>query len=171
MTRRDADREGWAWSESYQATTKWLRSYDNLQMTFLCRKGHDAYTKKFMPHSEIDYSKLQPGAFYQGDHHECDFWVEHDGKQLRPWLTVWQDLRTRAIVGWHLGPVPHQDAILAALRRALSDWAIPERMRIDNGRDYTSQLVAGNTRSERDKLRRALGRDWQNILRPKALCR
>jgi hypothetical protein len=44
-----------------------------------------------------------PGA----DHHRCDVWVRHAGKHVRPWLTCWEDVRSRKIVGWAVqaGPV------------------------------------------------------------------
>jgi len=117
-----------------------------------------------MMYNDIDYSLIDPGQLYQTDHHECDFWIEHGGKQLRPWLTVVQDMRSRAIVGWNLGPVPHQDAILSAYLMAFRSWALPERLRIDNGSDYASRLLAGVTKATRDRLHRQHGSDWRRVL-------
>jgi len=36
--------------------------------------------------------------------------------QLRPWLTAIRDSQSRAIVGWHVGISPQQDAIIASMR-------------------------------------------------------
>ena len=164
VTRDAAEREGWAWPASTSATVKWLNKHDNLALTCLMRDGPDTWCRKYMPHLEVDYTLIEPGELYQTDHHQCDFWVEHDGKQLRPWLTAVQDARSRCIVGWHLGPSPHQDAIIAAYLMAFRDWAISAALRIDNGRDFASELLAGVTKAQRDQLRRKYGPDWRKVL-------
>jgi len=164
-TVREARRNGWQWPAAYTATTRWLRATDDLSLTCLMRDGKDAWCRRYMPHNEIDYSLIGPGQLYQTDHHQCDFWVEHEGKQLRPWLTAVEDLSSRAIVGWHLGPVPHQDAIIAAYLMAFRDWSVPERLRIDNGKDYASELLTGVTKATRDRLRVEYGRDWVKVLK------
>ena len=164
-TLRHAQRQRWNWPASYQATLRWLQRYDDRSMTCLVREGKDRWARRYMPYLEIDYATLLPGELYVCDHTRCDFWVTHRDAQIRPWLTAVQDARSRCIVGWHLGPAAHQDAIVAALRMAFGEWAIPETMRIDNGRDFTSKLITGLTRQTRDRLRRQFGRDWYNIVR------
>jgi transposase InsO family protein len=163
VTLRKSRANGWTWPTSYSATRKWLAAHDDLSLTFLFREGRDAWNRRYMPHLEIDYSVIEPGELYVCDHTQCDFWVEHGGEQLRPWLSAIQDGRSRCIVGWHLGVAPHQDAILSAMRRAFR-WAIPKHMRIDNGKDFTSALLAGVTKRQRDALRRELGGDWRRII-------
>jgi len=165
LTAREARQRGWEWSASYGATRKWLAAHDSVSVSYLLREGKDAWCRRYMPHNEIDYTLIEPGQLYQTDHHQCDFWVEHDGKQIRPWLTLTEDARSRAVVGWHLGPSPHQDAIAANYLMAFLRWAIPETLRIDNGKDYTSRLLVGVTKAERDRLRREYGRDWQRVIR------
>ena len=166
---RDAARHGWSWPSSYSATARWLRANDDRSLTCLLRDGPDKWARRYLPHRQIDYTTIEPGAFYVCDHTQCDFWVVHRGSQIRPWLTAILDCRSRCIVGWHLGHSPHQDAILSAMRMAYRDWAIPERMRIDNGKDFTSKLLIGITKRERqrerDQLRREYGRDWHKVLR------
>jgi len=163
VTLHTARKEGWAWPATAASTRAWLDKYDNLGLTCLLREGTQAYCRKYLPHNDIDYTLIQPGEMFQSDHHQCDFWVEYQGTQLRPWLTVVQDLRSRCIVGWNLGPAPHQDAIIAAFGMAFSKWAVPQVLRIDNGRDFTSALLTGVTKGERDRLRRLYGRDWAKI--------
>ena len=163
-TVREARRHGWSWPSGYSATARWLRENDDLSLTCLLRDGPDRWARRYLPHREIDYTTIEPGSFYVCDHTQCDFWVTHRGAQIRPWLTAILDCRSRCIVGWHLGPTPHQDAILSAMRMAYRDWAIPERMRIDNGKDFTSKLLTGITKRERDQLRREYGRDWHKAL-------
>ena len=163
-TVRAAEKRGWAWPRSYSASRNWLHAHDDRSLSCLVRDGKDAWARRYIPHLEIDYRQIEPGQMYVCDHHQVDFWVEHQGKQLRPWLTAIQDCRSRATVGWHLGVAPHQDAILAALRKAFEEWSIPETMRIDNGKDFTSKLLTGVTKIERDRLRRAFGPEWPGML-------
>ncbi|MDO8632533.1 MAG: DDE-type integrase/transposase/recombinase [Phycisphaerales bacterium] len=162
-TLRKARERGWTWPKSYSATRKWLAVYDDLSLTALCRLGRDAWNRRYMPFMELDYTLIEPGDLFVCDHTQCDFWVEHHGEQMRPWLTAIQDGRSRCIVGWHLGVAPHQDTILSAMRGAFR-WAVPEHLRIDNGKDFTSKLLTGVTKHERDALRRELGGDWRRVL-------
>ena len=146
VTLAEAGRRGWSWPASYTATVSWLEKHDDHSLTFLRRQGKRAWAQRYLPHLEISYTKIESGELYEGDHTPCDFWVRYKDRTIRPWLTTFQDVRSRCIVGWHLGPTPHQDAILAALHMAFRDWAIPSIMRIDNGRDFTSKAITGYTK-------------------------
>ncbi len=163
-TVEEARRNGWAWPASVSATRKWLAATDDRSVSFLLRHGKDAYCRKFLAHIDIDYTLIDPGQFYQTDHSQLDFWVEHEGEQVRPWLTAVQDARSRMLVGWSLVVRPSQDSILAAYLMSFRQ-AVPERIRCDNGADFTSELITGVTKATRDKLRRAHGRDWQRVLK------
>ncbi len=165
LTAREAKNKGWAWPPSYSATSRWLSRYDNRSTSYLLRHGTDVWCHRYMPFLEIDYTAIDPGQFFQTDHHQCDFWIEHEGKQLRPWLTIVQDLRSRAVCGWHLGVSPHQDAIAACYLSAFRNWSIPETLRIDNGKDFASRLLTGVTKSTRERLRREHGSNWRQVLR------
>ncbi len=157
-------KNGWRWPSSYAATTRWLREYDDKSLTFLLRYGKDRWCRRYMSYLEQDYEAIQPGDLFVCDHHQADFWVTYKNKQIRPWLTAVQDCRSRAIVGWHFGPVPHMDAIIASMRMAFMEWAVPVSMRIDNGKDYCAKPITGVTKDQRIRLRRELGPDWQRII-------
>ena len=174
-TLRKAGRQGWAWPASYSATRKWLATHDHVALSYLMRQGKDAFARRYLPHLKVDYRPLQPGEMYVADHTQCDFWIKDHGKQLRPWLTAIADCRSRCVVGWNLGVSPHQDAILSDMRMAFRDWAIPSVMRIDNGKDFCSELVTGVTKQTRDRLpqgtRPGLAAGTQAGCRPGRLCR
>jgi putative transposase len=93
-----------------------------------------------------------------------DFWVRYKDRQIRPWLTAIQDCGSRRIVGWTFGPAPHQESILVALRMAFRE-AVPEVMRIDNGKDFASKTVTGLTKTECRVLRREYGPAWKTVVR------
>ncbi len=164
LTAREVSKHGWSWSPSYSATRKWVAIQDDRSLSFLLRRGKDAWCRRFMPYIEIDPRLVEVSALYQTDHHACDFWVEYEGKQIRPWLTVVIDRRSRVVVGHNLGPRPHQDAILASYLMAFPQWAIPERIHQDNGADFCSELITGLTKATRDSLRRMHGPDWRKVM-------
>jgi len=164
-TVREAAKQGWNWPASYQATTKWLRKHDERDVTCAHREGQHAYGSKYLPHLEIDWGSFEPGFWYVCDHTPADFWV-FDGKDwFRPFLTAVMDYRSRCVVGWNIGKSANQDAIIAALRMAFGEWAIPSRIRVDRGKDFTSWLLTGVTKHQRSEYRKTLGRNWQDELR------
>lgn len=164
-TLEQAPERGWSWPTSYAATVRWLKAHDDVALSCLHRDGPATYSQRYMEYIEIDKSVLEPGELYEADHSRCDFWAVHDGVQLRPWFTNILDCRSRVIVGWHLGVSPHQDAILAAMRTAFRERAIPHKFHMDQGRDFTSALITGFTKREQRRFRRDLGPDWRDILR------
>jgi len=155
-----ARRNGCSWPASYSSTRAWLAENDDLSTTCACRDGRTVWCRRFMPYNEQDWEQVAPGQFYVADHTQCDFWVADGEKQFRPWLTAIQDCRSRRIVGWHFGPTPHQDSILTALRMAFHS-AVPEVLRIDNGRDFKSRVITGLTKADCAALRAEFGRDWR----------
>ena len=164
-TLAEAKHRGWKWPTTVAATHKWITLHDDIAFTYLCRYGKRAYSKKFMPYNEQDWEKIAPGEFYVADHTQCDFWCAYKDRLIRPWLTAVLDCRSRCIVGWHLGPAPHQEAILSALHMAFSEWGIPRTLRIDNGRDFQARTFTGLTKREARELRRVHGRDWKAVVR------
>jgi transposase InsO family protein len=165
MTLAESKRRGWDWPTTIAATHKWFTRHDDIAFTYLCRYGKRAYSKKFMPYNEQDWSLIAPGEFYVADHTQCDFWCAYKDGLIRPWLTAVLDCRSRCIVGWHLGPKPHQEAILSALYMAFSEWGIPRTLRIDNGRDFQARTFTGLTKREARELRRVYGREWRDVVR------
>jgi hypothetical protein len=169
-TVRQATTNGWQWPNSYTATTRWLREHENKANACLHRDGRTQYARRHMPYIEIDYTVLQPGERYVFDHSQADFWCgdgdtgKRGNTQIRPWITTCVDARSRVLTGWHWGPVPHQDAIVACMRMAFKEWSIPTRVHIDQGRDFTSELLTGVTKPERRRLRKQHGPDWRDVI-------
>lgn len=163
-TRIHAMQKNWSWPKSERGTAKWLSRHDNLPFTYFCREGKEAYDRKYRPYLQQDWSQIPPGHFYVADHTRCDFWVSYKGTQIRPWLTAVQDCGSRRIVGWVLGPAPHQEAILVAMRMAFGQ-AVPEYLRIDNGKDFTARSIVGMSKAERRQLLAQHGTDYKDVVR------
>lgn len=103
---------------------------------------------------EQDPERYAVGECWVADHRPLDVFCLHEGKPIRPYVTTWQCWRSRRIVGWALSPNPNTDTILAALHMALVDpvnggpptWAI-----LDNGKDFDSYALHGQTKLERKR--------------------
>jgi len=155
-TRREAQRRGWEWPETEAATRAWLKRHDDLAFSYLMRYGKSAWSNRYMPHLTMDWGAIPPGHMYVADHKQCDFWAQWKGGLVRPWLTAVMDCRSRLIVGTHLGPAPHTESILCAFAAAFRDHGLPNVMKLDNGKDFTSRAITGYSKAERARLQAAL---------------
>lgn len=105
----------------------------------LARKGEKAFNDKCMPYIPMDYTKLHTNQQWVADDHVFDVLVRFpDGHVGRPWITGWEDRRSRYIVGYLMSDHdPNSNDILDAFARAVSACGIPEGVLLDNGKNYT----------------------------------
>ena len=127
---------------SYNTFQKAIKSIS--EATYIAyRKGKKAFTDLCEPYMERDYTTLDANEWWCSDHHVLDLLCRFpDGSIGRPWLTAWQDVRSRKIVGWTVCESPNTDTIMASLRQAVMVWGIPLHVLIDNGKDYRNQHFA-----------------------------
>ncbi len=140
------------------------RYIDNLNKTeadycCLMREGQEAWLSKYAPHGQ----RAEPERVMQivmGDHHKFDLFVEYNGKPVRPWTTMWFDVKSRCPVGWTVSVQANGDTIALALAHMMTPkkWetvdietgeikeevlelgGLCETLYIDNGEDYKSRL-------------------------------
>ena len=115
----------------------------------LHRKGLNAFLSQCAPYIEKDFDSVAPGAVWIGDHHQCDCWIQYRGRWVRPWLTVWMDMRSRCLVGVKVTASPNSTTILQALRDGIERFGLPDSVLQDNGRDYDCQMFTGTTKIKR----------------------
>jgi len=120
-----------------------------LPMRVLKREGRAAYDARCAPYIETDMDSIKPGAVWIGDHHQFDCWVRYRNKWIRPWITAWEDMRSRNVVGWMITPQPNSSTILAAFKRGAEKYGPPDAVKIDNGKDYDSEAFTGTTKARR----------------------
>ena len=80
-----------------------------------------------------------------GDRHRV-FVLTPDGRRIRPVAWYWQDVRTRKILGWHIGETESQDVVRLAFVRMLDDFGAPRVVVIDNTHAASSKWWSANTR-------------------------
>ncbi len=115
----------------------------------LHRKGMNAFLSHCAPYIEKDFDSVEPGSVWIGDHHQCDCWIRHRGKWLRPWITVWMDMRSRALAGVKVTPAPNSTTILQAMRDGVERFGLPDIVVQDNGKDFDCQMFTGVTKMQR----------------------
>lgn len=143
-----AEEKGWK-LPSYRTACRVL---DELPRALVLKQrfGEEAYVDDAEPFLQRDYSALASNEIWGADHHEFDVMVDAGGKIVRPWLTAWQDLRSRKIVGWYIAAHdPNTESILKALRPAVLSHGIPEKVQVDNGKDFDSHALQGRTKQQR----------------------
>lgn len=124
-----------------------------LPVIILHREGLAAYEAKCAPYIQSDPDSVLPGQIWVGDHHQLNCWIRHRGRWVRPWITAWLDMRSRCVVGFHISVNPNQTTILLATKRSIERYGPPDSVKIDNGKDYDSQLWTGITKSKRRALK------------------
>jgi len=124
-----------------------------LPVRVLHREGLNAYNAKCAPYVLTDPDSVEPGSVWVGDHSQFNCWVRHRGRWIRPWLTAWLDMRSRHLMGWYISAQPNQTTVLLAMRRAIERHGPPESVRIDNGKDYDSEMWTGTTKTRRRMLK------------------
>jgi len=145
--------EGWR-LPSLDFMYKYINRQIPAPVQVLHREGLAAYQAKYAPYIQSEPDSVQPGQLWVGDHHQFNCWIRHRGKWVRPWLTAWEDYRSRTITGFHISTSPNQTTILRAMKKAIESYGPPDAVKIDNGRDYDSQMWTGTTKAKRRALRK-----------------
>ncbi|MCL2640793.1 MAG: Mu transposase C-terminal domain-containing protein [Phycisphaerales bacterium] len=163
MAEAKAKEQGWEIC-SYRTAARYLQTIPAGERIYK-REGPDAFEAKAAPSLARDYSTIDSNEMWNADHHVFDILVQVGQKidkatgevkpiYARPWLTAWQDMRSRKIVGWIIrAEDPNTDSILDALRRAIESHGVPVTAYTDNGKDFDSQTFTGETKAMRWKRR------------------
>lgn len=119
----------------------------------LFREGDKAYQDDAEPYITRLYDDLEVNEVWVADNHTLDVISIDDGtkKLHRLYLSAFQDVRSRKLVGWYLTDTPNSDAVLYALRKAIIKHGIPRYIYTDNGREFLCFDVGGRGRRKTAK--------------------
>jgi putative transposase len=108
------------------------------------RKGKDYCKAKFSPYITRDYTKYKPMEIICGDYMTQDIVCRRGGKVFRARLCAFEDMRSRAIVGWSLQETANSVGVIRALQMAFADYGLPESIYVDNGKEFKNYLLCGD---------------------------
>jgi transposase InsO family protein len=132
----------------YTACLRYLQSLPKPLVDFY-RLGKRKFEALYQPYIDRDPSLYQPMEQVVSDHHNFDFLVIRDGKIFRPWVTAFQDYCSGKILGWCPSVYPSSLSILIALYLTVVRYGLVDLLHIDNGKDYRSKFLLGETRKVR----------------------
>lgn len=115
-------------------------------VTLYHRSGRAKWASDAMPKETRDLSTIAVNEWWCSDHREFDCFVRVGNKVMRPWLTSWEDLRSRAIVGRCISLQPNSTTIAAAFRAGVMVYGVPQHAYIDNGKDYDAHYLNGRVK-------------------------
>ncbi|MCB0713421.1 MAG: DDE-type integrase/transposase/recombinase [Ignavibacteriae bacterium] len=133
---------------------------------YLARYGYDAWNRKYGAHIDRDLSKVKAGEVWFSDHRQLDILLTlPNGKQARPWVTVWRDMRTSRWMSWYLHiEDPNADHVFHSFHMAAKVWGIPTMIYIDNGKDYRAKDFAGGRRTVKVNIEEEKTRSMMALL-------
>ena len=134
---------------NYTIINRYIKNEIPESVKVRCRKGEKAYNDKFAPYIQRDYTLFKSMEWGCGDHHLFDFVITHEGRIFRPWLTMFIDMRSRAITGWHIDVIPNTLTIMRAFAMSVEQYGLFENMLVDNGKDFKSAWFAGSAWKEK----------------------
>jgi putative transposase len=144
------EKKGWR-IPAQKAMYQFVKEHIPYAQQVLLREGVKAYEARCAPYIERDPDSVEPGAVWVGDHSQFNCWIRHRGAWIRPWITAWEDMRSRKIVGHYITPCPNQTTIMQAFKRGIDQYGPPESVKIDNGKDYDSEMWTGETKQVRKR--------------------
>jgi transposase InsO family protein len=126
---------------SYSTITRRVRQIP--EYAILNFRGGKKHLSDKLPYMERDTSDLASNVCWVSDHHIADVFVKNArGKIVRPWITAFQDAKSRKIVAVLVrDSSPNATAIKQALRIGIEKYGIPDEIYTDNGKDYLSSQI------------------------------
>lgn len=120
----------------------------------LKREGERTFNDKCLPSAERDHTSISPNDQWVADHHLWDVFIrisDNQGgwKKIRPWGSYWMDVRTRKMVSCVIRTdSPNADVVLYGFGIGVKKYGIPQKVYMDNGKDYRAGDLFNKKKSE-----------------------
>lgn len=107
------------------------------------RKGNKAFNDA-MPYMIRDKSEVMSNDIWCSDHHRADVFVKNrTGHVIRPWITVFTDIRSTKIMACIVREAdPNTTVVKKCLRLGMEKHGVPNEIYTDNGKDYTAKELS-----------------------------
>ncbi len=115
------------------------------------------------PYQTRTVAGLKPLEIVNGDGRRHDVIVRFPtGRQGRPVVWMWQDIRTRRILSWRIGETESSDLVRTALHELIVAHGVPERLVVDQTLAASSKFLTGGMSGR--KRWRSTGEELLGIL-------
>ncbi|CNJ73667.1 transposase [Yersinia pseudotuberculosis] len=113
------------------------------EQVVLLREGQHAVMRLY-PAQERSVLELDAMEWINGDGYQHNVFVRwFNGEIIRPKTWVWQDIRTRKILGYRTDVSENSDSIRLALADVVEQYGIPKHITIDNTRAAANKWMTG----------------------------
>lgn len=116
------------------------------------RYGKKAFEDKCLPWLRRMYDDIESNDVWSSDYHTLDVFVRDDvtGKVFRPHAAVWIDIRSRKVLSVVLAENSNSDGVILAFRKAVSNCGLPDKVYLDNGREFLVHDFGGRGKRKTD---------------------
>jgi len=128
------------------------------------RMGKKEFHDKYEPFVLRDNHDIKANEVWVSDGHDLEIMVklkgtDEKGKQriVTPKWIVWQDMKTKVIVGWSISLSENTEAIIDALKMGIKRYGKPKIVFTDNGKAYKSGLLKGDEEAKLEGIYSRLG--------------
>lgn len=137
-----AAKEGWAIPSAKTLKRRIDGEFPHAVQT-LMRKGREEAARIF-PHQRRDRSHFHALQAVNADGHKFDVFVRwEDGTVSRPMMIGFQDLFSGCVLGHRIDRSENKVMVRLAFADVVTNWGIPEKAWLDNGRAFASKWITG----------------------------
>jgi putative transposase len=164
LTQEQKDRLEWLWLDPNKPSVKQVVRIllDSYQLTIgertacrylnaipkavtdFSREGKQYYQNHYDLYIIRDYTVLQPLDVINGDYMTEDILCRKGERVFRARLCAFQDMRTRAILGWSLQETANSVGVVRALQMSFERYGLPKTIVFDNGKEFKNHWVCGD---------------------------
>lgn len=116
------------------------------------REGNKVFEDECLPYVVRRYENIVSNEFWSSDYHTLDMMVRDDitGEVYRPHLVTWIDIRSRKVLSLRLRRNSDSDGVILGFKDAVLNFGLPEKVYLDNGREYLVSDFGGRGKRKTD---------------------